>query len=171
MQYFYKLVIIFFITLTFPLNLASSKEKVSFIEIDYIVKNSNIGKKTLEIIEDLDKKNIENFKKKNIILKDAENAIRNKKNIISKEDYDNEVLNFQNKVQEFTIEKNKIVKDFNNFRNKELQKLFKLFRPIISNYMEKNSINILMDAKNVFMANDSINLTEDILKIINNEIK
>ena len=37
--------------------------------------------------------------------------------------------------------------------------------------MEQNSINILMDAKNVFMANDNVNLTEDVLKIINNEIK
>ena len=37
--------------------------------------------------------------------------------------------------------------------------------------MEQNSINILLDSKNIFMANDDLNLTEDILKIINNELK
>ena len=37
--------------------------------------------------------------------------------------------------------------------------------------MKKNSINILIDAKNIFMGNDSVNLTENILKIINDELK
>ena len=171
MQYFQKLIKFFLIILIFSFSSVSSNEKIYFVDVDYIVKNSNIGKKTLKVIDDLDKKNIENFKKKNIDLKDTENAIKKKKNIISKEDFNKEVVNFQNKVQKFTIEKNETVKKFNDFRNKELQNLFKLIRPLISNYMEQNSINILMDAKNVFMANDNVNLTEDVLKIINNEIK
>jgi outer membrane protein len=166
-----KMIKFFFIILMFSFNTVSSSEKINFVDVDYIVKNSNIGKKTLEIIDDLDKKNIENIRKKNLDLKDMENAIKKKKNIISKEDFNKEVVDFQNKVQKFTNEKNKIVKNFNDFRNKELQKLFKSIRPLIRDYMEQNSINILIDAKNVFMANDSVNLTEDVLKIINNELK
>jgi Skp family chaperone for outer membrane proteins len=37
--------------------------------------------------------------------------------------------------------------------------------------MKKNSVNILIDTKNVFMSNSNLNLTEDILKTINDEIK
>ena len=37
--------------------------------------------------------------------------------------------------------------------------------------MKQNSVNILIDAKNIFMGNDSVNLTENILKIINDELK
>ena len=37
--------------------------------------------------------------------------------------------------------------------------------------MEQNSVNILIDSKNVFMGNEKVNLTQDILKMINDELK
>ena len=49
--------------------------------------------------------------------------------------------------------------------------MFELYRPLISNYMEQNSVNILIDAKNIFMGNDAVNITNDILELINNELK
>ena len=64
MQYFQKLIKFFLIILIFSFSSVSSNEKIYFVDVDYIVKNSNIGKKTLKIIDELDKKNIENLKKK-----------------------------------------------------------------------------------------------------------
>ena len=61
--------------------------------------------------------------------------------------------------------------DFNKYRKQELEKIFVLFNPIITNYMKKNSINILIDSKNIFMGNAKANLTENILKIINEELR
>jgi outer membrane protein len=145
--------------------------KTAFIDLDYIIQNSNIGKQTLKNINDLNKKNINILKKKNKILKELEIEIKNKENIISKQDYNNEIKNFQIKAKDFTKEKNKIVKDFNSFKKSELEKVFKLFNPIISSYMKKNSINILLDSKNIFMGSSESNLTEKILKLINTEIK
>ena len=37
--------------------------------------------------------------------------------------------------------------------------------------MNENSINILVDSKNIFMGSPSANHTDDILKIINDELK
>ena len=62
MNYLKKFLLIFFIFLI-STNLSNSKE-TAFVDIDYIVANSNIGKKVLENISKLDKKNIENLKKK-----------------------------------------------------------------------------------------------------------
>ena len=36
--------------------------------------------------------------------------------------------------------------------------------------MEQNSVKILFDSKNIFMSANELNLTEDILKKINNEL-
>ena len=167
---FHKIIVAIFI-LSLPINTLFANEKTAYVDIDYIFQNSNIGKKTLNAINDLNKKNINQLEKKNKDLKDLESSILNKKNIISENEYNNEVNLFKQKVSKFTEKKDKTVKDFNVFRKNELEKTFKLFRPIISNYMEQNSINILLDSKNIFMANDDLNLTEDILKIINNELK
>ena len=169
MNYLKKFLLIFFIFLI-STNLSNSKE-TAFVDIDYIVANSNIGKKVLENINKLDKKNVENLRKKNKSLQELEITIKNKKNVISEDAFNNEVISFQKKVQEFKVEKNKIVKNFNNFKRKELENVFKQISPIINDYMEENSISVLLDSKNIFMGSKKSNLTKDILDRINKEFK
>ena len=81
------------------------------------------------------------------------------------------MIDFNKKFQEFNKEKKHLIKELNNFKNKELDNIFKQINPIINNYMEENSISILFDSKNIFMGAKNLNLTEDILKKINNELK
>jgi outer membrane protein len=170
MKYFNKLILIIIILFTF-INSSNSKEIIAFVNVDYLIQNSNIGKKLLAIINDKDKKNLNNLKKKNKVLQDLESSIKKKKNIISDEAYNKEVIDFKKKFQEFSKEKNKIIKEFNVFKKKEIENIFKKINPIINNYMEENSINLLFDSKNIFMGAKKLNLTEDVLKKINNELK
>jgi len=169
MNYFYRFLLIFFIFLI-SINLSNSKE-TAFIDIDYVLANSNIGKKVLENIDKLDKENIENLKKKNKSLKELEITIKNKKNVISEDAYKEEVAIFKKKVQKFNNEKNQLVKDFNEFKRAEIENVFKKISPIINDYMEENSVSVLLDSKNIFMGSKKSNLTEDILNKINNKFK
>ena len=169
MKFFYKLNIAIFI-LVFNISPLTANEKTVFINIDYIIKNSNAGKKVLNKIDNLNKKNLNLLEKKNINLRELESSIINKKNIISEDEYNVEIKALRQKIKNFTKDKNEIVKEFNEYRNNELEKLLNQFKPIISEYMEKNSINIIIDAKNIFMANNNSNITEIILKEINKQI-
>ena len=170
MRYFNRLIIIIIIFFTF-INTSISKENIAFVNVDYLIQNSNIGKKLLASINDKDKKNLDNFKKKNQILQDLELSIKKKKNVISDEAYNKEVIDFKKKFKEFSKEKNIIVQEFNIFKKKEIENIFKKINPIINDYMEENSVNLLFDSKNIFMGAKKLNLTEDILKKINNEFK
>ena len=170
MRYFNRLILIITIFFTF-INASISKENIAFVNVDYLIQNSNIGKKLLANINDKDKKNLDNLKKKNKILQDLESSIKKKKNVISDEAYNKEVIDFKKKLQEFSKEKNKIVKEFNVFKKKEIENIFKKINPVINNYMEENSVNLLFDSKNIFMGAKKLNLTDDILKKINNELK
>jgi len=170
MRYFNRLILIIIIFLAF-INTSFSKENIAYVNVDYLIQNSNIGKKLLANINDKDKKNLDNLKMKNKILQDLELSIKKKKNVISDEVYNKEVIDFKKKFQEFSKEKNKIVKEFNIFKKKEIENIFKKINPIINKYMEENSINLLFDSKNIFMGAKKLNLTEDILKKINNELK
>ena len=169
MNYFNKFLLIFFIFFI-SINSSNSKE-TAFIDIDYVIANSNIGKKVLENIDKLDKKNIENLKKKNKSLKELEITIKNKKNVISEQAYKEEVESFKKKVQKFNDEKNQLVINFNDFKRKEIENIFKQISPIIDDYMKENSVSILLDSKNIFMGSKKSNLTEDILNKINQKIK
>ena len=163
MRYFNRLILIIIIFFTF-INASISKENIGFVNVDYLIQNSNIGKKLLANINDKDKKNLDNLKKKNKILQELESSIKKKKNVISDEAYNKEVIDFKKKFQEFSKEKNKIVKEFNIFKKNEIENIFKKINPIINNYMEENSVNLLFDSKNIFMGAKKLNLTEDILK-------
>ena len=169
MNYFYKFIITIFFYITL-FNPSYSNDKIAFIDIDYLIKNSEIGKKVLLKINDLDKKNVKNLKKKDTMLKNLETEIRNKKNIISDEAYNKEVISFRKKLTDLNEEKNNLVKEFNAYKKKELQNIFDQISPIISNYMDKNSITIILDSKNIFMGKVNADLTKDMLTEINKEL-
>ena len=56
----------FFIFIFFFFNIAqvNSSEPIAYIDMDFIIKNSEIGKKTLNSINNLNVKNINEIKKK-----------------------------------------------------------------------------------------------------------
>ena len=170
MIYLNKIILTIVISFLF-ISSSISKENIAFVNVDYLIKNSNIGKKLLADINLKDKKNVDELKKRNKILQDLESSIKKKKNVISDEAYDKEVIEFKKKFQEFSKEKNQIVKKFNDYKKSEIQNIFKQINPIINDYMEQNSVKILFDSKNIFMGSKDLNLTEDILNKINNELK
>ena len=170
MNFFQRFISIIFLILLSSNN-SFSEEKIAFIDIDYIIQNSSIGKKMLTEINDIDKKNINSLNKKNKILKDLELEINNKKNIISEEAFKLEVISFRKKLQDFTNEKNKMANEFNDYKKKKIQDIFEIITPVINEYMENNSLDILLDKKNIFIGRKKVNLTEELLDEINNKIK
>ena len=70
------IILFFFIIST---TFANSNDKVSFIDIDFILKNSNLGKSILNEIENLNNKNIDELQNKEKELKKIEEEIKSKK--------------------------------------------------------------------------------------------
>ena len=170
MYIFKKLtLVIFFLILSN--NLSYGSQNVKFADIDLIVQNSEIGKKTLSKIEKINKSNIEkltNFQKQ---LKDRENEIKIKKNIISEEEFKKEVENLKKQLAEFNKKKDLMVKEFSDLKNDELKALFAKINPIIQNYMKENSIEILMNSKNIFIGNINSDLTQVLINEINSKVE
>lgn len=162
------LINLFFLSIT---GYTFANDKTAYINVDYLIKNSNIGKRMLNKINTQNKINIDQLEKKNESLKTLENEIKNKKNIITEDEFNKEVLDFQKKIKTFNNEKKVLVKNFNDLRSKEIKDIFSSLEPVISSYMKDNSINILLDSKNIFMGNKEVDMTNDLLKKINNEIK
>ena len=165
-KFFFFIILIFISTA-----ISHSNEPIGYIDIDFVIKNSNIGKEKLKKINLLNDENIEEFKRKEKILKDLEIEIASKKNIVSKEAFDNELILFKKKIDTFKKEQKKIITIFNDYKKKEIDNIFTKISPIINDYMEQNSVKILFDVKNIFMGRNDLNFTNDILKKINKEIK
>ena len=61
----FLILLFFFLGISF----SNSSEKIAFIDIDYVLNNSNLGKIIFEELEDVNKKNINTLNKKEEILK------------------------------------------------------------------------------------------------------
>ena len=48
--------------------------------------------------------------------------------------------------------------------------ILKILNPLLSNYVEKNNINIVIDKKNVLVGIKTLDVTNDLLKILDNEV-
>ena len=93
--------------------------------------------------------------------------LKKKQNIISSEEINKEIEILKKKIQEYNDEKDILVNQFNSYKKKELESIMRKINPIVQNYMKKNSIEILLDSKNVYIGDKNSDLTEIIINEIN----
>ena len=77
----------------------------------------------------------------------------------------------QDKVIIFRKDKDKLVQEFNDLKNNAIQSFMKNVEPIVSDYMQKNSINIVLAKKDVIIGKKNLDITDEILEIVNKNIK
>ncbi len=159
----------FFIFLLFTLsaNNLFAKDNIVFLDLDYILSNSNKGKMILSELENLNKENLKKIKTKEDLIKKEEKDIINQKNIISEEIYSERVTNLKKKIQLFRNDKNELVKSFANQREKKINNFFQIINNILANYVEKNSIDLVLNKKDILIGKNEYNITSDILEIVN----
>ena len=160
---------IFFLIFLVPKSF--SENNVYFIDLDQIIQNSELGKKTLNNINSQNDKNLTILKKKESELREQDEEINKKKNILSKDELDAKISNLRKNVELFNREKDNLVNNFKKYKNDNLENFFKKINPIIQKYMKDNSISLLLDRKNVFIGNVDSDITNDIINLINEEFK
>ena len=165
--------IFFFILLVSLLsfNVSKADEKISYVDVDYILSNSLAGKSLLETLKKEEKLKIENFKFSDDNFKDKEKKILAKKNLITNEEINKELKSLQIDFQSYRKNKMSEIKKFKAKRNKNILNFIKLINPIIENYMTENSISILLDKKNIFIASKDYDITKNLITLIDNKIK
>ena len=161
---------IIFILFFWKILTLTSYAQIVYIDMNLILKNSEVGKSIFTKISEQNNKNLEKLKKREDELKKIEESIKKKQNIISEEEFKKEVNDFRTKVQTFRAEKDEMVKYINDLQKKEISNLYAKINPIIQNYMEKNNIEIILDIKNIIIGKSTSNITEEIIKDINNKL-
>ena len=89
------------------------------------------------------------------------------KNIISEASYKEKVNNLKSKIDRFKTDKDKLVKNFNQLRQQEINKFIKLVDQILGEYVEKNAIDLVLNKKDILMGKNEYNITEEILDLVN----
>lgn len=161
------IIIFFFIIST---NIVYSNNKVYFIDLDLIIKNTNYGKKILNTINKINSENINNLKSRENEIRSIEEEIKKKQNIISQDELNKEISSLKKKIKIFNSDKDNMVNELKKTKQESINNFFKKVSPIIQSYMDENSINILLDRKNVFIGSVNSDITKEIIDRINNQL-
>jgi len=162
------LLIIFFI---FFSKISLSHEKtIVYIDLNKIMNNSIAGKSITSQLENNHKKNISKFKIIEEQLKKDESEIISQKNVITKEEFEKKIIDLRDKANKFRKERNDNINNLNNQRLEATSKMITLVRPILSEFSDKNSISLIIDKKNIIIGKTVLDITDDILKIIDEKI-
>ena len=162
------LLLIFFI---FFSKISLSHEKsIVYIDLNKIMNNSIAGKSITSQLENNHKKNISKFKNIEEELKKEEAEIISQKNIITKEEFEKKIIDLRDKANKFRKERNDNINNLNNQRLEATSKMITLVRPILSEFSDKNSISLIIDKKNIIIGKTLLDITDDILKIIDEKI-
>ena len=132
--------------------------------------NSIAGKSITSQLENNHKKNISKFKIIEEQLKKDESEIISQKNVITKEEFEKKIIDLRNKANKFRKERNNNINDLNNQRLAATAKMITLIRPILSEYSDKNSISLIIDKKYIIIGKTVLDITDDILKIVDEKI-
>ena len=157
--------------LVFSTNTALSNNDIYFVDIDFLMNNSLAGKSIIKKLDEKNKSSQGKFQNTEKKLKEEENKIIAKKNILSKQEYLKEVKSFTKKVEDYKLLRNKTFNDISKMQNKAQKNLVDTLTPILAEYAEKNSISYIMPKQSIVIGKSELDLTNTILEILNSKIK
>ena len=149
--------IVFFLFFFFITSSAFSNINIAYLDVQFIIDNSNLGKLyKSEIIENQNENKIE-IKNKEKFIKKNENEIKKKLNEIN------------NLINDYKVLRNNLNKKILDRKKNYSAKILKILNPLITKYVEKNKIDLVLEKKNVLVGIKTLDITNDILIIFNKE--
>ena len=167
-NFFFLLSLVIFFLVNYT---AKAQDNIAFIDLNIIFDNSNAGKKINKSIEGKRKKNSKSFKELQKKFEVDREKLLAKKNVISKDEFDKQILSLEKNLKEYNNRIKKENNELTNFQIKARKNFFNSLRPILEKYAKDNSIDIILKKENVLIGKTSLDISKNILEIFNKEVK
>ena len=142
-----------------------------YLDFKYVLNQSDAGKKAQDTL----KKKLEGGLKKISVteksLQEEEKKIIQQKKLVKPEEYKKKVEELRKKVSNLQRERNTLLQTVSKQRSKAKNTLLKNLNPILENYMKEKNIKMIIDKKNLLLADKSLDITKEIAKILNQKLK
>ena len=166
MKFFFIVILTF---LKFEIVLAD--EKIAFIDLNFIMNNSVAGKSIITFIDNVSKEKNNDFKVIENEIKKDENELISKKNIIEESIYIKKVNEIRIRINDYKLERQKFNKNLKEKKIKYNNLLLEKLNPIISNYVEKNSITMVLPKKMIIIGKKDLDITRQVLEMLDKSVQ
>jgi outer membrane protein len=141
-----------------------------FLDFKYILNSSDAGKKAQVHLKKKLENGIKNISNKEKSILEEEKKIINQKKIISAEAYKQKVIVLRKKVSSIQKERNDLLDNVAKQRSKARNELLKNLNPIVKKYMNEKNIRMVVDKKSLLLADEDLDITNDIISILNKQL-
>ena len=148
-----------------------AKTNIAYLDVQYIIDKSELGiyyKNKLNLTKNKSKSELIKKEQK---IKEIQTDIKNKSNILKKDEIDSKVVELNKIVNKYQSDRKILNKKFTDEKNKYTSKILELLNPLLTVYVEKNNIHLVIEKKNVLIGMKTLDITNQILLIFNEEIK
>ena len=156
---------------SFFTNQAFSEQKIAFIDMDKIISTSKPGSSILKQLTNLNNKNLKFLTSEEKKFKEKETKLISQKNIISENDFKNNVKKLKSEIKNYNQNRNKMMADFNKLKIDNTNNLLKLINPILIKFSNDKEISIILQKKDLVIAKTQLDITNEVIKIVNSEVK
>ena len=168
-QYFKIIILTVFVLLIFTQS--KSAVKIAIIDTEVIMKESLAGKSLIKQISKIDDSNKKYFLEYEKRLKLEKKKISSQINILSKEEYDKKVLILNDDFKKYQNEVRDKLELTKSKRDKALKQILIELNVLLSNYSNENELTFIIDQKNIIIGRTDLNVTSEILKLIDLKLK
>jgi Skp family chaperone for outer membrane proteins len=167
MKFFLPLFLFFFV-INSPV---ISDQKIVFVDMDRLVSVSKPGSSIFKQLKDINNKNLIFLKNEEKKFKEKEKKLIAQKNIITEADFKNKVDKMKSQIDNYNQDRKKMIEEFNKLKVENINNLLNQINPILAKYSKQNEISIILKKKDLIIGKSELDITEEIIKIIDNEIK
>ncbi len=142
-----------------------------FLDFKFILNQSDAGKKAQDQLKKKLNDGLSKLKKDEGSLREKEKEIIKQKKVISADEYKKKVTDLRSKVNKLQNDRKALFDNVAKMRSKAKNELLKNLNPIITEYMNEKKIRMVVDKKSLLLADESLDITKDIMKILNKKLK
>ena len=146
-------------------------QNIVYANLEYLVQNSIAGKNIINHFDKLNQKlsnEINNDKK---IILEKEKSLISKKNILDEEEFTSEVKKLQNELISINNANKEKLNNINDDKDEVSKSFMSQINIILKEFAETNNIDIVISSKQMLIGKSSLDVTDDLMKIIDKKIK
>ena len=164
-KYYFLFFFLFFYTNSF------AEEKIVYLDINFLLIESDAGKYINSELKKINDNNIIEFKKIENSIKNEEVKLLKQKNILKDAEFNSKVNLLREKYKSYQELENTKNNDLKTLRDNAAKQLLKIINEILSEYSTKNKISLIMEKKNIVIGKTELDITKNILDLLNAKIK
>ena len=136
----------------------------------FVLNESKAGKGAQDFLKKSFTDNQKKFIEVEKSLKKEENDLLEKKNILTKEEYNKKTDSLRKKVIDYQSQRRTSIDKITTQRAQARETLLQKVTPILDSYMKENNISIVIDTKNTLGGNPEVDITKIIVGKLNKEL-